>query len=76
MKVPCHYTLLDFNLYIEIINYANDANDSHFSPTPFALLNFVGNPRQDMPKGLPFNLTDYLQPVDWSGRLLREDKKG
>ena len=29
-----------------------------------------------MPKGLPFNLTDYLQLVDWSGRLLREDKKG
>ncbi len=43
---------------------------------PKALLNFVGNPRQDMPKGLPFNLTDYLQLVDWSGRLLREDKKG
>ena len=29
-----------------------------------------------MPKGLPFNLTDYLQLVDWSGRILREDKKG
>ncbi len=43
---------------------------------PKALLNFVGNPRQDMPKGLPFNLTDYLQLVDWSGRILREDKKG
>ena len=43
---------------------------------PKALLHFVGNPRQDMPKGLPFNLTDYLQLVDWSGRILREDKKG
>ena len=30
---------------------------------PEALLNFVGNPRQDMPKGLPFNLTDYLPDI-------------
>ena len=43
---------------------------------PKALLSFVGNPRQNMPKGLPFNLTDYLQLVHWSGRILREDKKG
>jgi len=26
--------------------------------------------------GLPFRLTDYLELVDWSGRILREDKKG
>jgi hypothetical protein len=36
----------------------------------------VGNPRKDMPKGLPFNLTDYLELVDWTGRILREDKRG
>ena len=29
-----------------------------------------------MPKGLPFRLNDYLELVDWSGRILREDKKG
>lgn len=40
------------------------------------LLPFVGNPRKDMPKGLPFRLTDYLELVDWSGRILREDKRG
>ena len=40
------------------------------------LLPFVGNPRQDMPKGLPFRLTDYLELVDWTGRHLREDKRG
>ena len=50
--------------------------DHQAQQQPKALLHFVGNPRQDMPKGLPFNLTDYLQLVDWSGRLLREDKKG
>ena len=29
-----------------------------------------------MPKGLPFRLADYLELVDWTGRVLRENKKG
>jgi hypothetical protein len=29
-----------------------------------------------MPKGLPFCLTDYLDLVDWTGRIIREDKSG
>jgi hypothetical protein len=37
---------------------------------------FVDNPRRDMPKGLPFRLTDYLELVDWTGRILRDDKRG
>jgi REP element-mobilizing transposase RayT len=37
---------------------------------------FAGNPRQAMPEGLPFKLTDYMELVDWTGRILREDKKG
>ena len=37
---------------------------------------FAGNPKEDMPKGLPFRLTDYLELVDWTGRILREDKRG
>jgi hypothetical protein len=40
------------------------------------LMPFVGNPREDMPKGLPFCLTDYIELVDWTGRIIREDKKG
>ena len=40
------------------------------------LMPFVGYPRENMPKGLPFRLTDYLELVDWSGRILREDKRG
>ena len=43
---------------------------------PETLFPFVGNPRKDMPQGLPFQLNDYLELVDWSGRILREDKKG
>jgi hypothetical protein len=37
---------------------------------------FAGNPRRDMPNGLPFRLTDYLELVDWTGRILRDDKRG
>ena len=29
-----------------------------------------------MPEGLPFRLTDYLDLVDWTGRQIREDKRG
>jgi hypothetical protein len=43
---------------------------------PEQLLPFAGNPREHMSAGLPFRLTDYLELVDWSGRILREDKKG
>jgi REP element-mobilizing transposase RayT len=37
---------------------------------------FAGNFRSDMPNGLPFRLTDYLELVDWTGRILRDDKRG
>ena len=43
---------------------------------PDSLFPFAGNPRKDMPDGIPFNLTDYLELVDWSGRIMREGKKG
>ena len=43
---------------------------------PQSLLSFAGNPRKAMPKGLPFKYTDYLELVDWTGRNLREDKRG
>jgi hypothetical protein len=29
-----------------------------------------------MPAGLPFRLQDYLELVDWTGRQLRDDKRG
>jgi hypothetical protein len=36
--------------------------------------NFVGsNPNA---KGLPFVLRDYLELVDWTGRIIRKDKAG
>ena len=43
---------------------------------PKSLMPFVGNLRQPMPKGLIFNLIDYIELVDWTGRIIRDDKRG
>ncbi|WP_220432558.1 hypothetical protein [Saccharospirillum alexandrii] len=43
---------------------------------PTLLFPFAGYPRQDMPAGLPFRLQDYLELVDWTGRQLKDDKRG
>jgi len=56
-------------------NYqSNDKNDVDLQPK--SLMPFAGNPRQPMPFGLAFNLLDYLELVDWTGRAIREDKRG
>jgi hypothetical protein len=47
----------------------NDLNQQSEGLHPFA-----GDPRADMPNGLPFRLTDYLELVDWTSRILRDDK--
>lgn len=43
---------------------------------PKELLPFVGNERNALPKGLVFELKDYLSLVDDTGRILRGDKCG
>lgn len=40
------------------------------------LFPFVGNPRENMPEGIPLQLMDYLELVDLTGRQYREDKRG
>ncbi|MEW8626345.1 MAG: transposase [Candidatus Thiodiazotropha sp.] len=44
--------------------------------TPTGLLPFAGYPCQDIPKGLPFRLKDYLELVDWTGRAILDNKRG
>jgi hypothetical protein len=43
---------------------------------PIELLPFLGSERQHMPKGLMFELQDYLELVDETGRVIRDDKRG
>lgn len=43
---------------------------------PKTLLPFVGNERLNMPKGIQYHLTEYLELVDWTGRQLKKNKRG
>ena len=52
------------------------STDSKAPSQPTDLFPFVGNPRQPMPVGLTYALTDYLELVDWTGRQIRDDKRG
>jgi REP element-mobilizing transposase RayT len=40
------------------------------SQQPETLMPFAGYPRNNMPKGLPFRLQDYLELIDWTGRVI------
>ncbi|MEW8329683.1 MAG: transposase [Candidatus Thiodiazotropha sp.] len=55
-------------------NHNQDRVDNN--ETPYGLAPFVGYPRKEMSKGLPFKLSDYLALVDWTGRAVLENKRG
>jgi hypothetical protein len=55
----------------------NAEQDIAPAPTqPPELYPFVGGTREGMPEGLPFYLADYLDLVNWTGRAVRDDKRG
>ncbi len=56
-----------------LTNPAELANTSRAAPTS-PLLDFIG--WVDSSAGIPFRLDDYLELVDWSGRIIRADKSG
>jgi hypothetical protein len=43
---------------------------------PKNLMRFVGNHKQDIPKGMAYSLIDYCELVDCTGCCIREDKAG
>ncbi len=59
---------------------AQKAKETHSPNHPrqqaYGLFPFAGNPRQGMPEGIQMRLTDYLELVDWTGRQIRENKRG
>ena len=40
------------------------------------LFGFIGDENEQSTRGIPFSLLDYIELVDWSGRIIREDKRG
>ena len=66
----------DYTSVKQRIHTVLKARQSKKANNQTGLLNFVGYPRKDMPEGLPFRLADYLELVDWTGRIIREDKRG
>ncbi|MCA6062931.1 transposase [Thalassolituus marinus] len=49
---------------------------NHLFQQPKELLPFAGNPRQNMLEGIAMKLTDYMELVDATGRIIRDDKRG
>ena len=65
---------LRINFWKEKTNASQKTIDENFQPE--TLMSFAGNPRHPMSPGLQYKLLDYLELVDWSGRAVREDKRG
>ncbi|VAW69749.1 Transposase and inactivated derivatives, partial [hydrothermal vent metagenome] len=59
-----------------ILHVLNIEQSDYQKLQPEGLYPFVGNPRTDMPDGLPFELSEYIELVDLTGGQLREGNKG
>ena len=46
------------------------------SPTPVVMTPFVGSHKDEHAAGIPFSFTDYITLMDWTGRAIRDDKRG
>ena len=56
-------------------------NKAHYDEAPEktnskTLVKFIGAEHQNQPQGINFTLIDYLELLDWTGRIIREDKRG
>ena len=55
---------------------ASSSKKEPSSVNPFQLLPFVGAEHQTKKAGINFAFADYLELIDWTGRCIRNDKKG
>ncbi|WP_343226085.1 hypothetical protein [Psychromonas sp. psych-6C06] len=63
------------SVFERLHNKSNDTeNKGEVESKP--LVKFIGAEQQHQPQGIHFSLIDYLELVDWSGRILREGKRG
>lgn len=62
--------------YTSIKDRIEHINGSSSVTQPSHLLPFVGDDRIDLPAAIPFKLKDYLELIDWTGRSIRNNKRG
>ena len=53
-------------------HHAENKDKNHSKP----LIKFVGAEHKHQGQGVCFNLIDYIELVDWTGRVIRDDKRG
>lgn len=63
----------DFTSIQERIHCIQNESDQ---AQPARLMPFIGDERRNQAEGLAFKLSDYLELLDWTGRVIREDKRG
>ena len=51
-----------------------DQNQSQTAQAPVKLFDFIGDEHTNQPEGIAFSFPDYLELVDWTGRVVRDDK--
>lgn len=59
---------------IEVVK-ANQTQPNTLFPF-ISFIPLIDKEREDQPEGLPFKLADYLELIDLTGRVVREDKRG
>ena len=65
-----------FDLKAAVRNQCRQQALNRFDLPIKPLLHFDSNLTDQIQTGLPFTLEDYLHLVDWTGRIVRDDKRG
>ncbi|PKF63510.1 transposase [Psychromonas sp. psych-6C06] len=66
----------EFTSVFERIHNKTHYGDNQAEKSGKPLVKFIGAEHQHQPAGINFTLIDYLELVDWSGRMIREGKRG